>query len=55
MNEGVIQQVAMVERLCEIVLSGSLEARWYDESMATQQVVDALLKSLKLGQEVSVL
>jgi len=53
-SDGVIQQVAMVEQLCEIVVHGSLDNRWFDESMATQKVVDALLKSLKLGQEVSV-
>ena len=49
--EGVIQQTAMVQRFCEIIQSGELDERWFEESLATQRVVDALLESLKSGQE----
>lgn len=53
-SAGVVQQTEMVQRFCEIVCAGTLEERWFSDSLDTQRVVDALMKSLKLKREVEV-
>ena len=54
LSEGVVQQTEMVQRFCEIVCEGTVEERWFRESLDTQRVVDALLKSLEQNREVEV-
>jgi predicted dehydrogenase len=54
LSDGVVQQTEMIQRFCEIVCAGTLEERWFRESLDTQRVVDALLKSLKQNREVAV-
>ena len=54
LSAGVVQQTEMVQRFCEIVCTGTLEERWFSESLDTQRVVDALMKSLQLKKEVEV-
>jgi predicted dehydrogenase len=54
LSAGVVQQTEMIQRFCEIVREGTLEKRWFQESLDTQRVVDALLKSLKVNREVEV-
>ena len=54
LSAGVVQQTEMIQRFCEIVGAGALEERWFRESLDTQRVVDALLKSLKQNREVEV-
>jgi D-xylose 1-dehydrogenase (NADP+, D-xylono-1,5-lactone-forming) len=54
LSVGVVQQTEMVQRFCEIACAGTLEERWFNESLDTQRVVDALLKSLQLKKEVEV-
>ena len=54
LSAGVVQQTEMVQRFCEIVCTGTLEERWFSESLDTQRVVDALMKSLELKREVEV-
>ena len=54
LSAGVVQQTEMVQRFCEIVCTGTLEERWFSESLDTQRVVDALMKSLQFKKEVEV-
>lgn len=54
LSVGVVQQTEMVQRFCEIACEGTLDERWFRESLDTQRVVDALIKSLQLKREVEV-
>lgn len=42
-----VQQTAMVEDFAKIVLSGKLDPKWTEESLATQKVVDAIARSAR--------
>lgn len=42
-----IQEVCMIERFCEIVRSGTIEARWPDQAVATQRVCEMLDRSAR--------
>jgi D-xylose 1-dehydrogenase (NADP+, D-xylono-1,5-lactone-forming) len=53
-SAGVVQQTEMIQRFCDIVCEDTLAQRWFRESLDTQRVVDALLKSLKHNREVEV-
>jgi predicted dehydrogenase len=47
-----IQEVRMVEVLCDQIRSGRLDARWPEISLATQQVCDAIADSARNEQVV---
>ncbi|MCH7990360.1 MAG: Gfo/Idh/MocA family oxidoreductase [Planctomycetes bacterium] len=49
-----IQEVCMIEDMCEIIRTGSLENRWPQEAINTQRVCDALDQSARKGEWVEV-
>jgi predicted dehydrogenase len=44
-----VQEMRMIERFCEIVQSGRLDAAWPSAALATQRVCDALAQSARTG------
>lgn len=51
---GCIQEVRMIERMCEIVRSGRLEPHWVESALATQRVCDAVGKAARSGNGVDI-
>ncbi|MCH7686241.1 MAG: Gfo/Idh/MocA family oxidoreductase [Planctomycetes bacterium] len=49
-----IQEVRMIEEMCGIIRTGSLENRWPQEAINTQRVCDALDQSARKGEWVGV-
>lgn len=47
-----VQEVVMIERMCEIARSGRLEPHWVDSLLATRRVCDALAQSARSGNVV---
>jgi predicted dehydrogenase len=54
-HPGCIQEVRMIEKFCEIVRSGVIEAVWPADSVATQRVCDALARSARSGRIIDVI
>lgn len=49
-----IQEVCMIEDMCEIIRTGNLETHWSQEAIDTQRVCDALDQSARSDQWVEV-
>lgn len=50
-----IQEVCMIEDMCQIIRSGSLNERWPREAINTQRVCDALDQAARSGQWVDII
>jgi len=53
-SEAPIQEVCMIEDMCDIIRTGNLSDRWPQEAINTQKVCDALDKSARTGEWVDV-
>ena len=47
-----VQEVRMIEKFCDIVRSGHLDAAWPSAALATQRVCDAVAHSARIGSIV---
>jgi hypothetical protein len=49
------QETSMIRTFAQIVTSGQLQPRWGEQALATQQVLDALLRSARQdGKDVAI-
>jgi len=49
-----VQEVVMIERMCEIARSGRLEPAWVESLLATRRVCDAISEAARSGRIVDV-